>query len=111
MMEQRDLVLVAFPFSNLGNSKVRPAIIVSNDDYNKKFADVLAVPLTTNLELRDYALLVAAADLEKGELIRESKVKVDKLFSVEKKLIRLRIGKISAKKFTAIREMIQELIA
>lgn len=110
-MEQRDLILVSFPFSDFGGSKLRPAIIISNDDYNKKFADVLAVPLTTNLELRDYALIITPADLEKGELIKESKVKVDKLFSVEKKLVRMIIGRISQKKFAAIQKMIYGLIA
>lgn len=110
-MEQRDLILVSFPFSDFESSKVRPAIIVSNDDYNKKFADVLAVPLTTNLEIRDYAILITSLDLEKGELIRDSKVKVDKIFSVEKKLIKLIIGKISQKKFVVIQKMIYDLIS
>ncbi|HLC57331.1 MAG TPA: type II toxin-antitoxin system PemK/MazF family toxin [Candidatus Nanoarchaeia archaeon] len=95
----------------LDSSKVRPAIIVSNNAYNESFGDILAVPLTTNLELREYAVLLTPKDLEQGRLIKESKIKVDKLFSVEKKLVRLIIGKISQKKFSAIQKMIYELIA
>jgi len=110
-MEQRDIILVEFPFSDLEHKKIRPAIIVSNTAYNQNSGDVLAVPLTTNLEIREYAFLITSQDLEKGELIRESKVKVDKIFSVEKKLVKLKIGKISVKKFALIQKMIFELLA
>jgi hypothetical protein len=32
-LEQRDIVLLRFPFPNLGGSKVRPAIVISNNQY------------------------------------------------------------------------------
>ncbi len=33
---QKELVLLPFPFSNMEGTKVRPALIVSNDYFNKK---------------------------------------------------------------------------
>ena len=44
---QKEIVLLPYPFSDLEGSKVRPAIVVSNDFFNKKSADCIAVPLTT----------------------------------------------------------------
>ena len=55
MVKQRELVLVAYPFSDLRASKVRPVIVVSNDGYNREFEDMIAVPLTTNLGFRKHA--------------------------------------------------------
>lgn len=94
MISQRDIVLLSFPFSDLKTQKVRPAIVISNDDYNQKFEDVIAIPMTSNLDVRDYAILISNKDLESGNLIKDSKAKVDRIFSVSKKLIKLKIGKI-----------------
>jgi len=111
MISQREIVLLSFPFSNLRTSKVRPAIVISNNEYNRNSDDIIAVPLTSNLKIRDYALLITNRDLERGRLIMDSNVKVDRIFSVDKKLVRLTIGRVSRKVHRRIKEIISELIA
>lgn len=96
MIFQRDIVLLRFPFSDLESSKVRPAIVLSNDKYNRRSEDFVAVPLTSNLKLRDYAILITNNELESGNLIVDSKVKVDRVFSVSQRLVRMKIGRIKA---------------
>ena len=91
-------------------SKIRPAIVISNDEYNGKFDDIVAVPLTTNLKFRDYTFVITSKDLEWGELIKESNVKADRIFSVDKKLVRLTIGRVNRNIHRRIREIISELI-
>ncbi len=59
---------------------------MSNDDYNRTFDDFIAVPMTTNLQSREYAILVTNNDLESGGLIVDSKTKLDRIFSVSKKI-------------------------
>ena len=51
MISQRQIVLLNFQFSGLKIFKVRPAIVLSNDEYNKKSKDVVVVPLTSNLKM------------------------------------------------------------
>ena len=34
MMEQQDLLLVPFPFSDQSGRKVRPVIVISNNEFN-----------------------------------------------------------------------------
>ena len=46
MVSQRDIVLISFPFSDMKKSKVRPVIVMSNDEYNNKFKDFIAIPMT-----------------------------------------------------------------
>jgi len=96
MIQQRDLVLLSFPFSNLKSSKVRPAVVISNDFYNKKSVDIIVVPATTNLNLKEYAILLANENLESGRLIKDSKIKVDRIMSIDKKLVRMKIGRVNA---------------
>ena len=111
MISQREIVLLSFPFSNLRTSKVRPAIVISNNEYNRNSDDIIAVPLTSNLKIRDYAFLITNRDLERGRLIMDSNVKVDRIFSVDKKLVRLTIGRVSRNVHRRIKEIISELIA
>ena len=111
MTVQRDIVLLPFPFSDLKQSKVRPVIVLSNDKYNKKYSDIVVVPLTSNLQKTDYDMLITNKNLEKGNLIADSKVKVDRIFSVEKKLIKMNIGKIDKQTFSKIRTLLSSLVS
>ena len=110
MISQRDIVLLAFPFSDLKTQKVRPAIVISNNQYNQKHEDVIAIPMTSNLKVREYAILITNNDLEYGNLIRDSKAKIDRIFSVSKSLIRLKIGKVKSVAHKKIVEILFELI-
>ncbi|MGQ0638750.1 MAG: type II toxin-antitoxin system PemK/MazF family toxin [Nitrososphaerota archaeon] len=110
MISQSDIVLLSFPFSDLKSSKVRPALVLSNNEYDRKFEDFIAVPLTTNLKSREYAVLVTNKDLESGKLIVDSNIKIDRIFSVSKKLVRMNIGRISKETYNKIKKIIVELI-
>ena len=110
MIFQRDIVLLTFPFSDLESSKVRPAIVLSNDKYNRRSDDFVAVPLTSNLKFRDYAIVVTNNELESGKLIVDSKVKVDRVFSVSQRLVRIKIGRIKAEVHERITDMLFELV-
>lgn len=85
-------------------------MVLSNDKYNGKFEDFIAVPLTTNLKSREYTVLVTNKDLESGKLIVDSNIKIDRIFSVSKKLVRMNIGRINKETFNKIKKMIVELI-
>ena len=40
-IEQRSIILVPFPFSDLTGAKKRPALVVSSSDFNIKNDDVI----------------------------------------------------------------------
>ena|SRR5438445_7873280 len=110
MINQRDLVLISFPFSDLKTTKVRPVVVISNDEYNKKFEDMIVVPMTTNLQVREYAFLITNKELDSGNLIRDSKIKVDRIFSINQKLVKMKIGKIKKEIHQKIKTTISQLI-
>ena len=57
ILKRKDIVLVPFPFSNQAESKKRPALIVSNDGFNEKSADVIACAITSNIDA-DYSVYI-----------------------------------------------------
>ena len=106
IISQRDIILLNFPFSNLNQSKVRPVIVLSNNRYNKKSNDVIVVPLTSNLKQTDHYTLITTDDLEKGYLVTDSMVKVDRIFSINKQLVRTNIGRINKPTLLKIQDII-----
>lgn len=97
-VKQKDIVLIPFPFSNMTQQKQRPVVVLSDSVYNSKNSDLICCTITSNL--RDYAhsISISNNDLESGNLLYSSKVKPNKVFTLEqnkilKNLCRLNILK------------------
>src|SRR5215210_331518 len=60
VLQRGDVVLVPFPFSDQSATKVRPAVIVSSDNYEQTEPDIILAALTTQIAsatgLFDYTL-------------------------------------------------------
>ena len=103
IFKQKELVLLPYPFSDQVGSKVRPAIIVSNDNFNKRCEDCVMVPLTTVIKDEPFSLIVNQDSLESGKLLKQSRVRIDKIFTIKKSLIIMQIGKINDKTLEKIK--------
>lgn len=62
------MALIPIPFSDLKSKKKRPVIVISNNLYNKKTEDIVVVAVTSNIEKKDYSLLITQNDMETGNL-------------------------------------------
>jgi len=100
------VVLVPFPFSDLTQSKLRPAVVLAaagRDDYilcqvtSNPYADPLAVELTQ-------------ASFASGSLQRTSYARPGKLFTAHASLIRAQVGTLKASAFGAVVERIIQLL-
>lgn len=105
-LSQKELVLLSYPFSDMERTKVRPALVVSNNSFNKKGDDCIMVPLTTIIKDEPYSILIDQQDLNSGNLLKPSRARADKLFSVEKNLVIMKIGVINDKTFEKIKNEI-----
>ncbi|MDE1840494.1 MAG: type II toxin-antitoxin system PemK/MazF family toxin [Thaumarchaeota archaeon] len=85
-------------------------MVLSNDKYNRKFGDFIAIPLTTNVKSREYSVLVTNKNLERGRLIIDSNIKIDRIFSINKNLVRMNIGRINKDTYTRIKKILVDLI-
>jgi len=80
--EQRDVVLVPFPYTDLTQNKKRPALLLSN-----VIGDDFLCCLVTSKQANDGVLL---NDLE-GSLPLQSWAKPHRIFSVDKRIILKRL--------------------
>ena len=93
--EQGEIVVVPFPFSDLSFIKQRPVLILSKDKDNKISDDVITCGITSNLKDTKYSVLIDNKDLEKGEIPAKSRIKIDKIFTLDKNIINKNVAKIN----------------
>jgi mRNA interferase MazF len=61
------------------------------------------LPLTSVIKDEPYSIVINQDDLSSGQLIKSSRIKVDKIFTVEKRLIVMRIGTMSNNTFEKVK--------
>ena len=108
-MNQRDLLLVPFPFSDQSGRKKRPVIVISNDDFNESSDDLIVVGVTSNISKDKYSFLLDNNDLEEGKLITKCCIKCENILKIDKKLIIRKIGKLKKDKFVKLIDKIIEM--
>ena len=109
-MNQQDLVWVRLPFSSLEKSKVRPAVVVSNNEYNKRSKDVVVCAITSKVEEKQYSIIIDNGNLSSGNLPIKSRIRIDKILQIEKKLIIKSFARLNDKTFDGLVNEIINLV-
>lgn len=98
-----DVVVLPFPFSDLTNSKKRPALVVSNLIGD----DIILCQITSESRFDDYAIILGNDDFRKGSLNLTSMIRPNRLFTADKSIILYKIGSLKENK---IKEIIDKII-
>lgn len=98
IVNQRDIVLIVYPYSDLSQKKKRPVLVLSNNNYNFHNEDIICCAITSNPKNYANSIGFSSVDLESGRLPFESRIKSNKVFTLNqnfiiKKLARLNIEK------------------
>ncbi|MEK6854181.1 MAG: type II toxin-antitoxin system PemK/MazF family toxin [Nanoarchaeota archaeon] len=107
MYDQKDIVLIPFPYSDLTGSKQRPALIISNSLINKTEDRICC--LITSQQPQD-GILLAENFFEKGKLPFKSWVKPHRLFTIHEKIIKKRLCTVSSNFHDRIATRISEYL-
>ena len=91
-----DVVLVAFPFTDLTTTKMRPGVVVSSDRFNKKYNDLIIAAITSQIpkNLSEEEFSLSRTDQESAGLPKGSLIKLGKLVTPDQRLVRKKLGKI-----------------
>jgi len=82
------VTLVAFPFSDLSRSKLRPALVLAEAGRG----DVILCQITSNPYADPTAVELTDRDFAEGSLRRVSYVRPGKLFTAHRSIVRDRVG-------------------
>lgn len=110
MFKQRDIILIPIPFTDLTSHKKRPAIIISNDNYNEIHEDIVVVALTSNVESRYFTIILTGDEMEKGILKITSMIRVDKIYTLNKSIVLKTFGQVTPEILLKIKDTLLKLI-
>lgn len=98
-----DIVVIPFPFSDLSNSKKRPAMVLSCLTGN----DIILCQIT-GTRSDEYSININNADFEQGSLVHDNNfIRPNRIFTADKNIILYKVGKL---KIIKINETINKLI-
>lgn len=109
-LEQRAIVLIPVPFSDLSSIKRRPVLVLSNTAYNRGADDILVAAITSNLIAVAPGTIIMASDLSEGSLPVDSYVRVDKLYSLSCDIVIKQYGKLHKKTFDRVLFALDDLL-
>lgn len=100
-----NVVLVTFPFSNLKGSKIRPALVLANVEFdNLILCQITSKPYTSKT-----AICIKSKDFDKGNLPVTSYVRPDKLFTADEAIIKRTVGQLTPRISNKVLKSIRKL--
>lgn len=100
-----DVVLVAFPYSDLSGLKLRPAVVVGQAE----FKNLILCQLTSQPRSSAIAIKIEDSDFENGNLNRVSYARPDKIFTAEPSIIEKPVGTLSVATCDKVRAGVRAL--
>ncbi|MGI8409074.1 MAG: type II toxin-antitoxin system PemK/MazF family toxin [Pyrinomonadaceae bacterium] len=101
------VVLVRFPFSDLSNAKLRPAIVLADADRD----DWILCQVTSQRYTDLKAIEITGDDFVSGSLKKVSYARPSKLFTANSIIIERSVGVLNKAKFAEITDVIVSLFS
>ena len=100
-----DVVVVPFPFTERAATKRRPALVISNGRFNADHGQVVLAMITSAVDT-DWPSDTPIRDL-KGAGLRAPSVVRLKVFTLDRRLVLRRIGRLGTKDKKAVRGTVE----
>ena len=99
-------VVIPFPFSDLTQTKRRPALILTQLEGD----DLILCQITSQAIQDKYAIPINDDDFEVGGLKKLSNIRPNRIFTADTHLVLYRVGTIKKGKLTDVIERVVEII-
>jgi len=100
------VVLAAFPFSDLTATKLRPCLVIGLAGFN----DVLLCQITSKSYGSRKAVILARSDFIHGEIVRDSFIRPDKIATLARGKIKRTLGTISDNKLDEVKQSLKTIL-
>ena len=102
VLERGSIVLISIPYSDLSDTELRPAFIVTKS----QGLDVVCCQITSAKPKDNCFVPIVSDDLVSGVLKNDSYVRANKIYTLHQKLVVSNIGKLNDSKIDEIMETI-----
>ncbi len=101
-----DVVVVPFPFSDLTQSKRRPALVIA--ELTGK--DVILCQITSQWINDEYAIMIDDKDFQIGSLKQRSHIRPNRIFTADSGIILYSVGQLKKKKSDDVIDKLIEIL-
>ncbi|MCC5610355.1 type II toxin-antitoxin system PemK/MazF family toxin [Nostoc sp. CHAB 5834] len=101
-----DVVIVSFPFSDLTETKRRPALVIATLQEN----DLILCQITSQYVDDIYFIQLNNSDFSSGRLNQLSNIRLNRIFTADKQIILYQLCQIKLEKLTEVINKIIEII-
>jgi mRNA interferase MazF len=101
-----DVVVIPFPFSDLSQSKRRPALVLAALEGD----DAILCQVTSKIVTDSYAIPADNTDFEAGGLKQSSNIRPNRLFTADANIILYRAGSLKKDKLNQVIDKVVEII-
>jgi mRNA interferase MazF len=100
-----DVVVVPFPFTDLTQTKRRPALVLAN----LQGSDLILCQITSQAPRGRSAIALGLDDFRDGGLDRISNARPDRLFTADQAIVLYKAGGLSGEKITEILAQVRDI--
>ena len=101
-----DVVVIPFPYSDLSDSKKRPALVL----YDSGDRDILLCQITSKVGKIDSRVSLDKSDFKVGLLPLSSFIRPNRLFSAQRSIVLRKLWTVSNDKYQEVRNYIVQLL-
>lgn len=100
-----DIVVVPFPFSDLSQSKKRPALVLANLSGD----DLILSQITSQNIYDSYSIEISKDHLYDGNLNKKSNIRPNKIFTADSDIILYKVAHLKTKKIEEVTNKVIEI--
>jgi mRNA interferase MazF len=109
LYQRGDIVAVQFPFTDISQTKKRPAIVISNATVNAT-GDYLLVQITSQVKVDFLSISIDSSDFYGNPLPLKSFVRIHKVFLLNESLIINKITSVNTSFLTSLIDTLVKLV-
>ena len=105
---QGDIILLPYPYTDLSNTKQRPAVIISKDSVHKQ--NYIVAKITSVIRGDRFSFPISPADIDR-ELKFDSEVRTNEVFTVSPTIIIKRFASFKKEPLKRLTESVKDNIS
>ncbi len=79
---------------------------MSNNDYNRRYQDVIVAAITSNVTDREYQIIITNDEMVEGELKVDSAIRADKIYTLSQSIYLRKFGKVQPEVLLKVKKQI-----
>jgi len=116
MVQRGDVVLVDYPYSDRTGSKLRPCLVVQNDQNNQRLDDTIVVTISRRIDRAQSEATQLVIDIntpagQQSGLLSTSAVQCENVLTVDRRFVIRRIGHLPPSLMQQINDCLKASLA